>query len=246
MNGRETALADGLGLSFAGEPKGNRYTVDGTDYWVQGPIQLTKGGEGLVPLKQGDVVTRKSVGKGEVIFAGAGLPHVFDHFRDWVKSWGDSLGIEQRVVCDPWDVQATVREKGDFGFLFVFNYHFVAKEAVVTVRMPGSKEVLRLPGKGKLQLPAFTGLVLPLNVPLADGVRLVYSTAEPRSVSADKKRVKLAFQGAPGLAVEAALALPKAPKSAKAEGKKVPVVRKGGRYIFSFRIEKSAELEIAL
>lgn len=235
----ETLLGQELGLSRAEELSGNLYSQDGKDYWVQGPIQAFRSDNGhhpFVSLSKGAAAAlKKSVGRGEVLAVGFGLPHIFDHYRDWVRDWGASLGLAPRVVCDPWDVQATLRESEDFGFLFVFNYHFIAKDAALSLTLPGSGEKIRFPEKGRLRLEPLSGIALPLNIPLGPDKRLVYATAEPRGLRVAAKRVDLDLAAEPGQSVEVCLSAGQKPRSARAGAQRAAVVWRKGRALVSFK-----------
>ena len=87
-------------------------------------------------------------GRGGAILVGFGLPHVFDHFRDWVRQWGEAMGVRPTVAVDPVDLQAVLRRSDDLGFLFVFNYHFSEKRGTVTFPFPGTGKTFTLPTRG--------------------------------------------------------------------------------------------------
>lgn len=233
----ETALADGLGVSISGQKPGNLFTHAGKDHWIQGPIQLYKAEgahEALVALEGGAAVLRKSVGQGEALLVGFGMPHTFDHFRDWVRGWGEGLGLKTQVVCEPWDMQATLREAGDYGFLFLFNYHFTPRTAKVSCTLSGTGEKFSFPAKGTIAMEPFSAVILPVNVPLGHDVRLVSATAEAVDAKAGPKDVKVVFDTRAGGNVEAVVATPRKPKSVSVDGKKRPFQYKKGRASFAF------------
>jgi beta-galactosidase len=243
----DTTLADALGLSVTGEQKGNLFKENGTDQWVQGPIQ-TYATEAKartraeLPSGAGAVHTR--VGRGEAVVVGFGLPHVFDHFREWVGDWAKGLGLVPKVICSPWDIQAVLRCNEEFGFLFVFNYHFVERKAAVSLPRPGGKGLWRLPATGTMTLAPLSGAILPLNIPLDRNVRLVYATAEVLSALARGRKVKLVFATLPGGQYEVRVALPAKPRVAISGGKSA-AAWSAGEARLDFEAE-GAETEIQL
>lgn len=212
----DTTLADELGISITGGAPGNLFHGEGKDWWVHGPVQtFSATGETRrwMELPSGPAVLQANAGNGQVLVAGFGLPHVFDHFRHWVRQWGESMGLVPRVDCAPWDLQASLRVSDDLGFLFLFNYHFTDREGTVTLPLPGTGERLKLPAKGKIFLPPLSGVVLPLNVPVRPQVSLVYSTAEVLDLSSNPRGLRMVLATTPGRPVEVCLALPKKPRS---------------------------------
>jgi beta-galactosidase len=220
MGAADTTLADRLGLRLSSALPGNIYSQKSSDYWVQGPIQTFQTGAGqepLVPLsKDAAAAVNLRAGRGQALVIGFGMPHVFDHYRDWVKTWAESLGVAAQVRCEPWDVQASLRENGDFGFLFVFNYHFTARNAAVTLRLPGTRETVTLPRRGRAMLEPLSGAVWPLRIPLSPEVRLAYATAEIWDVRVTSKAVDMVICTPPGHAVEIALDLKRRPAGVRA------------------------------
>ncbi len=224
---RDQTLADELGLSITGGQSGNLIHSAGRDYWVQGPVQSYGADSEIhrnLELPSGPAVLQAEAGKGKVHVAGFGLPHVFDHFRHWVRQWGEGLGVVPKVQCQPWDLQASLRVSDESGFLFLFNYHFTEKEGSVTLPLPGSGETVRLPEKGSIVLAPLSGAILPLNFPVRPGVKLVYATAEVLDLSSNPRGVSLVLNTLPGRAVEVAFALPKKPRSVKG-GTRKPTLR---------------------
>lgn len=214
----DTTLADALGLSVAGERKGNLFSDKGADWWVAGPVQTYRRDGPLhvwTNTPSGPTVVQMSVGQGQALVVGFGLPHVFDHFRHWVRQWGEALGLRPRVETTPWDLQTSLRCSNDHGFLFLFNYHFTEKTGSVSVPLPGTDERLRLPLKGTIRLPPLSGAVLPLNIPLRDRRRLVYSTAEILGLSDGPRAVTAVAAAAPGDPVDLCWGLPKKPRSVR-------------------------------
>jgi hypothetical protein len=159
-------------------------------------------------------VIQAKAGQGQVLVAGFGLPHVFDHFRHWVREWGESMGVVPKVQLNPWDLQASLRTAGDKGFLFLFNYHFTEREGSVTLPFPGTRDKTRLPRIGTLVIPPLSGTILPINIPVRPGVTLAYATAEVLDLSSNPRGVKTVVSTLPGRPVTVAFTLPKKPRSA--------------------------------
>lgn len=217
LQGRpNTLLADELGISVVGEQKGNVVRVGKTDEWVQGPLQTyTARGAAhvLVNHPTGAAVLMKEQGRGRVLAVGFGLPHVYDHFRQWLLDWTEALGVRPQITCDPWDVQAVLRRTEEFGFLFVFNYHFTERKARVSLPLPGSGKRLSLPGGTPSVLAPFSGWIWPVNVPVGNGVRIDHATAEVVSAGAQGRRARLVLASDPGARFELSLTLPGKPRT---------------------------------
>ena len=235
---KDSTLADELGLSITGGQAGNLIHSAGRDYWVQGPVQSFSAARETrrwLELPSGPTVLQAEAGKGKVLVAGFGLPHVFDHFRHWVRQWGEGMGVVPKVQCAPWDLQASLRVSDESGFLFLFNYHFTERTGSVSFPFPGTGETVRLPEKGTLYLPPLSGAVLPLNIPVRPRVRLLYSTAEVLDLSSSPRGLRAVLSTTPGRTAEVALALPKKPRSVKGGSRKPAIRWAGGRAVLTLR-----------
>jgi beta-galactosidase len=224
LNGQpDTTLADGLGLSVTGGQKGNLIRSNGEDLWVQGPVQTYAAKDEIkrfIDTSFGAAVLQARAGKGQVLAVGFGLPHMFDHFRHWVRQWGESLGVSPRIQTDPWDLQASLRMSGESGFLFLFNYHFTEKKGSVSVTLPGSKKKIRWPRRGALTLPPLAGRVLPINIELGSGAVWSYSTAEVLDLKFDGKKLTAVLKTVPGETVDVEVRLPRKPRRCGGTGLK--------------------------
>jgi beta-galactosidase len=230
--GADTTLADALGVAVAEERKGGVFTDEGTEWWVGAPVQVYKVDAPARVWRNtptGPAAVEVEAGRGRAIVVGFGVPHVFDHFRDWVRRWGEALGARPTVTVDPGDLQAVLRRSDDLGFLFVFNYHFTEQRGRVTTPFPGTDKPLRLPAQGRMILPPLSARVLPLNVPLDDRRRLAWSTAEVLDAAVSPRGFKGVVAATPGERVSLALALPKKPRAARAGGARAALTWRGGR-----------------
>jgi beta-galactosidase len=235
-------LADGLGLEVLEEKDVNIIESGGEEHWVQGPVHvygLKKGDQALLPVGAGAAVLRRPLGRGQAVVIGFGIPHTFDHFRDWVAAWAKSMDLEPAVSGDPWDVMATLRRAEDYGFLFVYNYHFDAREAVVSFPSLGGRGQARMPFRGRLSLPALDALILPVNVPLPGGGRLLGSTAEVRDLTSTARGLSMTVAQVPGKPVEIRLDLPRAAKKISVNGRTVRPVGSGTRPVLRFDAEQA-------
>jgi hypothetical protein len=196
-------------------------------------------------LPSGPTVLQAEAGKGKVHVAGFGMPHVFDHFRHWVRQWGEDLSVVPKVQCEPWDLQASLRVSEESGFLFLFNYHFTEKEGSVTLALPGANEKVRLPEKGSIALPPLSGAILPLNIPVRPRVILVYATAEVLDLSSSPREVRMVLSTLPGRPVEVVLGLPKKPRSVKGGARKPSLRWANGRATLTL-LPTSSETELTV
>lgn len=213
---KDTSLGDALGLSVVGGTTKNLIRSGDQEYWVQGPIQTYAAQNEVrhwIRSESGPAVIQARAGKGQVLVAGFGLPHVFDHFRHWVREWGESLGVVPKVQLTPWDLQASLRTDGKKGFLFLFNYHFTERAGSVTLPFPGMEKKTRLPRTGTIVLPPLSGTILPLNIPVRPGLTLSYATAEVLDLTSSPRGVNAVLNTLPGRSVAVAFAMPKKPRS---------------------------------
>ncbi|HRY29441.1 MAG TPA: hypothetical protein P5079_05310, partial [Elusimicrobiota bacterium] len=125
----------------------------------------------------------------------------------------------------------------DFGFLFLYNYHFTPRQVSVTLPFPGGPRNFHLPSKGRLWMEPLSAMILPLNLPLAKDVRFLHATAEPLDLRLGRKKMEVVFSSLPGRTVEGALALPKKPRAVKAGARKLPVRWNRGVLSLSFKAE---------
>ncbi|MBL8023850.1 MAG: beta-galactosidase [Elusimicrobia bacterium] len=218
---KDRTLANELGIKITGGQTGNLFPGKKQDEWVQGPIQTysaTKETRRWMELASGPAVIQAESGKGKVLVVGFGMPHVFDHFRHWVREWAENMGVFPKVNCDPWDLQASLRTSKESGFLFLFNYHFTSRTGSVTLPLPGTGKNLRLPKKGTIVLPPLSGVILPLNIPLSPGVSLTHSTAEVLEVSVTPRGLRAVLSAPLPQRVEMIVSLPKKPRSISGKG----------------------------
>lgn len=245
---KDTALADALGLSVVGGTSKNLIRSGDQEYWVQGPIQTFAAKDEVrhwIPSASGPAVIQARAGQGQVLVAGFGLPHVFDHFRHWVREWGESMGVVPKVQVDPWDLQASLRTAEDKGFLFLFNYHFTERKGFVTLPFPGTGGHTPLPRMGTLIIPPLSGSILPLNIPLRPGTRLAYSTSEVLDLTSSPKGIKAVLRTLPGRSVTISFAMPKRPRSVVA-GAPTPVLRWTNRQATLILTPQTPETKLAL
>jgi beta-galactosidase len=244
----DTTLAEELGLSVVGGQSGNLLQTAGDSWWVQGPVQTFAAKDEKrrwIECSSGPAVLQASAGKGQVLVAGFGLPHVFDHFRHWVREWGEAMGVVPAVQVQPWDLQASLRTSGDRGFLFLFNYHFTEREGSVTLPFPGTGETVRLPQEGAIVLPPLSGLILPLNIPIRPQVSLSYATTELLDLSATPRGLRAVFATQPGRPVTVALSLPKKPRSVTGGARKPTVRWDSGQALLTI-IPHASETELTV
>lgn len=244
----DQTLAEELGLSITGGQSGNLIPTAEQDFWVQGPVQSYGAVSPLfrdMELPSGPAVLQVEAGKGKAHVSGFGMPHVFDHFRHWVRQWGEGMGVVPRVQCEPWDLQASLRVSDEGGFLFLFNYHFTEKEGAVRLTLPGTNEIVRLPATGTIALPPLSGAILPLNFPVRPRVVLVYATAEVLDLSSNPRGVRLVLSTLPGRPVEVVLGLPKKPRSVKGGARKPSLRWANGRATLSL-LPTSPETELTV
>ncbi len=223
LNGRpESALARSLKIQAGGEIKGNIFSDGSKEYWIQGPFQSLTDMDAKAPFIRSpggqSVAVLKSVGTGTVLAVGFGMPHVFDHYVDWIRDWTGRMGFQPLLSSDPRDVIVTLRRAEDYGFLFVYNYHFTPRTARVGI----GKGVLGGERKVEVHLDPLSAKILPVNVPLAGDVRVVSSTEEISGVRVTSTGVTLRFANRPAARLRFSLTLGSKPRSVKVQNKSVP------------------------
>lgn len=197
---KETFLRNRLGLRVLGQSSSNLILRNRLEYLAGDGGMLIfdpKGCKVVTKTSDGNAcaVLRK-VGRGKVLAIGFGMPHMFDYQAEIVKEYAHLMGVKSEIFVDPFDVHCVLRKTDEFGFLFLSNYHDEPREASVKLVFPGEKGKTRLPAKGKITLPNRSSWILPIGIPIKDGIKIKYSTAEILEYKIGKNRLSFMLHGA--------------------------------------------------
>lgn len=131
-----------------------------------------------------------SLGKGKVGFVGAHIETGFDYVREGLKRMLEILGINQAVSTDStaliqWMPHQTLPKSG---ILFINQLDEYDKTLHVTLNGEDPFEGHPITLRGR------EGLMLPLNLPLRQGITLRYSTQEIEVLSTEGKQCLITFR----------------------------------------------------
>ncbi|MBI4354880.1 MAG: beta-galactosidase [Candidatus Omnitrophica bacterium] len=104
----------------------------------------------------------RRVGRGRVVVAGFGMPHLYDYHVEVMRTLCETLGLTPQVRVTPWDVHAVVRMTGRQGFLFLSNLNDEPRRVAVDLPRPGTRGGLRVPAQGVLPMPGRSARILPI------------------------------------------------------------------------------------
>ena len=230
-----TILADFLGVKVAGRTSGNIVVrVDGRETPSQGEVLAFVAPEAAVVARTADgsacglEVAREG---GRVLLLGFGLNHMFDYQVALVRDLAARLGIRPAIETAD-DLQVCLRTDGRAGFLFVANFHDGPRAGRLRMVLPGESRATTLPSRGEVHLAARRCYLLPLNLPLAGGDVLRYSTAEVLEARTVGPRRRLVLTGAPEGVAEVELVT--GARTATLDGRRLTPRRLGRRLRLRF------------
>ena len=230
-----TILSDALGIVNAGKAEKNFFLMNDRDYMAEGEVHTyTLASPAKVLAKSIDgrpcaVIVKH--GRGTALVVGIGIYHLFDYHIDLMRHFASLVGIEPSIKVQK-DLQATLRSNADCGVLFLTNYNDIPRETKIGMVLPGEEKKTVFPVSGKLKIMNRRGYVLPLNVTLATGEKIRYSTAEIFEVKKSGKATELTVRGA--INTPAELEIFTAAKAAVLDGKKLQFKKKKGSILIAF------------
>ena len=119
----------------------------------------------------------------------------------FLRSFGDflvkTLPAPDSKVEAPRGVSVLQRRDGDYAFVFPRNLTRRSVEITFRVQIPGGPE-FSAPSAGCLRIPPQSMKMLPVNIPLSDSVRLMYSTSEVFGVYHHDNEIILVVYANPG------------------------------------------------
>ena len=227
---RCTILAEFLGVRIGGTVGGNAcYRVAGLEALAQGGLTWFEADDAEVIAETargqpcGLDIRR---GEGHVILAGFGLNHMFDYQVALVRDLVARLDVHPAIETDP-DLQVCLRTNGEFGFLFVANFHDRPRSGRVRMVLPGESRRTVFPARGRMVIDSRRCYVVPLNLPLAGGDVLRYATAEVLAARRQGGALRVTVAGAPGAEAEVELVIEA--RSVRLDGRRIRAERRGRR-----------------
>jgi beta-galactosidase len=192
-----TLMQDAFGMRRGTHASANRISMNGLRDLpaAYGPFE-TIADEAEVIAVDADkraVGIQKKFGKGTVRFFGFFLGY---SIKEHPAMWEHMIGyddIRRNAWADTTYLHTAARMTNSQALLFVGNFHRMTVSGSVFVNLPDRKAPLEL---GPIELPAQTGLLLPVNYTITDDITLDYAHAELYDVEAGREQVILTFCGA--------------------------------------------------
>jgi len=162
----------------------------------------------------------KKIGKGRATILGTICNYQIEEHLDVFKAFLTRDGIAAEVSSDEADVVSFIRKTAEGSFLFALNFHPVAKEAALDLNSNG--KALRIPSSRRLQIPATSGLILPVNWSFPDfKAKLIYATSELFGHQADGSSLRLHLNGPSGTPGEVLIQMSQEPQKILFNGKEI-------------------------
>lgn len=203
-------LAEALGLESVRVPREN-VMIDGEERFVDSALELVvarPGDEVLAQLRapryrEHAPALLGARGSGSILYHGFGLQDRFLYWRGIFSQWCDRFGVPERIRVRPLgEIGAQLREGADGSFLTVSNPHELEMTAMIEIPHLGF-------GPLPLTLPPRGAWILPINVALENGWRLIRANAEVNGAALSGDTLELAFRApALGERFEAEIGLP--------------------------------------
>jgi len=169
----------------------------------------------------------RKAGRGKLVFCGYALSDRFHIFPPMFDKMARSLGARKPVQLSDPDVTAHLRKGRDASFLFLLNCHEYEVKTAVKV---GRRHDL-----GKVTVPARGGLILPLDVKVGNGLRIVDCTLPVSSVDLSGKAARIGFADCTGRSGVLRLECPRFRK-ATVEGGKAQTRRTGSMRVLTLSV----------
>ncbi|GGE03900.1 glycoside hydrolase [Marinithermofilum abyssi] len=133
-------------------------------------------------------------GKGAFMMLGLGLAHDYNYQLDVIRAIAGSFGIRPSLTSSNPDLSLTERSDGKTSFLFIHNYDEITQQGVIY------REGEPLFGGKVLTVAPRSGVMLPVCLPLWEGLTVDYSTMEILSFRREEEKavLELAFSGETG------------------------------------------------
>lgn len=187
-----TVLKDYIGVKVKGH-KHSGYAqigeLDNVSIHAMELYDIEHGAFAWIEDEDRDVIAfEKRLGKGKLIMLGAGMDHSFYYQNDVIANLVKRIGIESRFQLED-ELDITVRSDSE-GSTFFFLQNFDEYKKVTPLKYRGQS----LLGGKTLVIPPRSGLMLPINVQLREGLTLEYGTGEIYSVEQDVDKLSLSLR----------------------------------------------------
>jgi len=173
---------------------------------------------------------RKSLGRGSVVHLGTWMGFDTEGHKGVYQALLNKSGAKLRQAFASTD-NVAVRQRfteSNTAVLFVGNYYNEEQEAKITYTHPETNEAINIPYAGNNMLwPALYGVVTPVCLEVADGIRILHSTSDILDLSATGAEVIITLHGDRDLAGEIVFEGPKLDRiiSAASSGGPAQMVR---------------------
>ncbi|MBI1870891.1 MAG: beta-galactosidase [Chlamydiae bacterium] len=198
-------------------------------------MTVFNGDDASVVAKVGNKVCgfEKNIGKGRAIILGTLPNYQIAEHMDVFKAFLERDGLLPQVVSNDPNVNFQIRKGPHGSFLFVLNFHPIEKEIVIDLLIDGKK--MKLPSQRRLVIGPTSGLILPFDWELSQGIKIIYATSELVGQAIEGSRVKLQMRGPQGTRGEIVLQLEKAPQRVLVNGKEVEFKKTEEGFLVQYR-----------
>ncbi|MFH0879049.1 MAG: beta-galactosidase, partial [Lentisphaerota bacterium] len=231
-----TILADSLGIKTTGRGASNRIYMDNLkDIPVPQLPQIIshRGAKVIARDADGQVAgVEKKIGKGSVRFFGFFVNYSIEEHPDLWSAMMQLPGIPRNAVADNDDLSIEARYVNNEGLLFAGNFHRMPMRSNLSVKNPRGKEMIRV---GLVELPAQTGLMLPIQKQVSGDTTIVFAHAELMKVQSDAKGLHLGLQGIEGMKGQLVLKTRRPIREVKVDAAAVPFTKEGDTWRISYQ-----------
>lgn len=178
----------------------------------------------------GDVVgIEKRFGKGRIRMFGFFVYYTIEEHPELLAQMMECAKVSRNAWTDNNALHVECPRSGREGILFVGNFHRATRSSEVWVQNPRGADTIAL---GKIELPAVTGLLLPIQTDVGRNVTLRFAYGELLDASPNTGRTAIVLRGPAGTKGRVCVKIPRAFHSISVQGKPVPV-RQHGDFVFA-------------
>ncbi|MFP7298881.1 beta-galactosidase [Neobacillus niacini] len=187
-----TVLKDYIGVRVKGHKKRGFACINGIDNVQAENMELYEIEDGAFAWSEDsdtDVIAfEKRLGNGKLIMFGAGMEFNFNHQFDCIVDLAARSGINSRITLED-ELDIAVRSDSE-GRTFFFIHNFDEYKKTTTLNYSGQA----LFGGKNFVIPARSGLMLPINIPILGDLSISYGTGEIYQVEQVGGKLALSFK----------------------------------------------------
>jgi beta-galactosidase len=193
----------------------------------------------------------KNLAKGKVIHIGTWLGFDTEGHKPVYEAILERSGAKLRQA-DASNESITVRERFDgngAGLLFIANYYNEEQAGKVTYFHPGTGEAINIPySGGEMTWPALYGVLTPLCMPIADGIKILHCTSDILEVSMNQDQIMMTLFGERDLLGEIVLELEKSNqvRTASIDGKSLEILKIHDRIVLNYQHHHKLEQKLII